>query len=86
MIGREEHFHLTDEPTRATVDLLVSSLRSDHLRRAVSPKNDAHRARVIRQQAILLSSSEASESDKREAKRQRKEARPDDTRDEGGEG
>ena len=86
MTSREEPFHLADEPTSATVDLLVGSLQSDHLSRAVSPKNHAHRVRVIRQQSILLASSSLSENDKRKAKRQRKDARPGDHRDEGGEG
>ena len=86
MLSSTKPFHLADEPTRASVDLLVSSLRHDHDRRAVSPKNHAHRARVIRQQSILLASSGATESDKGQAKRQRKEARPEDHREEGGEG
>jgi hypothetical protein len=43
-------------------------------------------ARVIRQQSNLLASAGLSENDKRDAKRRRKEARPEDHREEGGEG
>jgi hypothetical protein len=49
-----EGFRLSDEPTRASVDLLVISLREDHVTRSVSPKNHAHRSGVIRQQSELL--------------------------------
>ena len=46
--------HLFGEPTASSVNALISSLRSDHETRSVSPKNHAHRSRVIRQQEELL--------------------------------
>lgn len=46
--------HLPDEPTEATVSSLVQSLRDDSARKGVSPRNYAHRLRVIRQQNVLL--------------------------------
>ena len=50
----EEPFHLTDEPTELSVSLLVLRLRTDSDTKGVSPKNYAHRLRVIRQQTELL--------------------------------
>lgn len=47
-------FHLPDEPTAATIAALVQSLRDDSARKGVSPRNYAHRLRVIRQQKLLL--------------------------------
>jgi hypothetical protein len=47
-------FHLPDEPTAATISALVQSLRDDTARKGVSPRNYAHRLRVIRQQKLLL--------------------------------
>ena len=44
-------FHLPDEPTAATIGALLQSLRDD---KGVSPRNYAHRLRVIRQQELLL--------------------------------
>lgn len=82
-------FEIPDEPTRASVDVLVANLRADHARRSVSPTNDAHRSRVIRQQRIMMERNEqlqALENSKRDGKRLRREARPADHRDEGGQG
>jgi len=53
-------FHLPDEPSDLSVGKLVLSLRSDCQNKAVSPKNYAHRARVIRQQSELLAHAERS--------------------------
>lgn len=89
MLSPEHGFHLPDEPTSASVSELIGSLRDDHARRSVSPENEAHRARVIRQQTILLEQSgsfDAQEDTNREAKRLRKEARSEDHREEGGQG
>ncbi len=89
MLSPEHGFHLPDEPTSASVNGLISSLRDDQARRSVSPENKAHRARVIRQQTILLEqngSFDAEVDTNREAKRLRKEARPEDHREEGGQG
>ena len=89
MLSPEHGFYLQDEPTSASVSELISSLRYDHARRSVSPENEAHRARVIRQQTILLEqngSFDAQDDTNREAKRVRKEARPEDHREEGGQG
>ena len=47
-------FHLTEEPTELSVSLLARSLRIDSATKGVSPKNYAHRSRVIRQQTELL--------------------------------
>ena len=52
-------FHLPDEPTQATVSSLVQSLRDDSARKGVSPRNYAHRLRVIRQQKVLLANQSA---------------------------
>jgi hypothetical protein len=47
-------FHLPHEPSELSIGLLTLSLRSDCENKGVSPKNHAHRARVIRQQTALL--------------------------------
>jgi len=47
-------FHLPDEPSDLSVRVLILSLRSDCENKGVSPKNYAHRSRVIRQQTELL--------------------------------
>jgi len=47
-------FELVDVPTAESVDLLIANLQSDHVRRSVSPRNHAHRSRVIRQQTARL--------------------------------
>jgi hypothetical protein len=85
MLSPEHGFYLPDEPTSASVNELVSNLRDDHVRRSVSPENEAHRARVIRQQTILLEQNGSFDAPE-DAKRLRKEARPEDHREEGGQG
>jgi len=45
---------LPDEPTDSSISALTRHLRSDSEKKGVSPKNYAHRARVIRQQKELL--------------------------------
>jgi len=45
---------LPDEPTDSSISALTRDLRSDSEKKGVSPKNYAHRARVIRQQKELL--------------------------------
>jgi len=47
-------FHLPDEPSSSSVELLVRRLRDDSTKKEISPKNYAHRLRVIRQQKELL--------------------------------
>lgn len=47
-------FHLPDEPSDSSVRVLILNLRSDYEKKGVSPKNYAHRSRVIRQQTELL--------------------------------
>ena len=47
-------FHLPDEPSDSSVRVLILNLRSDCEKKGVSPKNYAHRSRVIRQQTELL--------------------------------
>lgn len=86
-----ERFHLLDEPSAASVSLLTSSLRDDSAKGLVSPKMYAHRSRVIRQQSILSKlrigdSPDTIDEGKRQAKRMRKAARPEDHREEGGQG
>lgn len=85
----EEPFHLTDEPTELSVSLLVLRLRTDSDTKGVSPKNYAHRLRVIRQQTELLARNAAGGADEKSkalAKRTRKAARAPDHREEGGQG
>lgn len=52
---------LTDEPSDLSIGLLTQSLRSDCDNKGVSPKNYAHRSRVIRQQTELLARQLASD-------------------------
>lgn len=86
MLGRHLNgFKLLDEPTISSVELLVVNLGDDNARRSVSPKNHAHRSRVIRQQSMLLERQRL-ENQSRADKRERKEARPADHRDEGKQG
>jgi len=47
-------FRLWDEPSEMSVALLARSLSDDCVMKDVSPKNYAHRARVIRQQTERL--------------------------------
>ena len=47
-------FALPDEPTELSIRLLALSLSSDSEKKGVTPKNYAHRARVIRQQRALF--------------------------------
>ena len=85
----EEPFHLTDEPTESSLSLLVVRLRTDSDTKGVSPKNYAHRLRVIRQQTELLARNAAGGADEKSkalAKRTRKAARAPDHREEGGQG
>ena len=85
----EQSFHPSDEPTDLSVSLLIRSLTADAATRGVSPKNYAHRSRVIRQQTELLArkvAGEAAEKTKRSAKIMRKASRTPDHREEGGQG
>jgi len=49
-------FHLPDEPSELSLRSLTRSLNDDCVMKGVSPKNYAHRSRVIRQQTKLLAS------------------------------
>ena len=85
----EQPFLLSDEPSELSLSLLVRSLRNDSATKGVSPKNYAHRSRVIRQQTELLALNVAAASEeesKQLAKRMRKASRALDPRDEGGQG
>ena len=80
--------HPSDNPTELSVNSLIARLKSDLATRGLSPKNHAHRSRVIRQQAELLARNSAAEADEQSrqlAKRQRKASRPPDHRETGGE-
>ena len=59
-------FHLTEEPTELSVSLLARSLRIDSATKGVSPKNYAHRSRVIRQQTELLARKMAGDADRKQ--------------------
>jgi len=59
-------FHLTEEPTELSVSLLARSLRIDSATKGVSPKNYAHRSRVIRQQTELLARKMAGDADQKQ--------------------
>ena len=59
-------FHLTEEPTELSVSLLARSLRIDSATKGVSPKNYAHRSRVIRQQTQLLARKMAGDADRKQ--------------------
>ena len=50
----EHSFHLSDEPSESRLAALVRRLRDDSAKKEISPKNYAHRLRVIRQQRELL--------------------------------
>ena len=50
----EPSFHLPDWPSETSVSILVRRLRDDAAKKEISPKNYAHRLRVIRQQTELL--------------------------------
>ena len=85
----EQPFHLPDEPSELSVSLLIHSLRADSATRGVSPKNYAHRSRVIRQQSDLLALNLAEDAEQKSqvlAKRLRKASRAPDHREEGGQG
>lgn len=85
----KQPFHLTDEPSELSVGFLIRILRTDSAARGVSPKNYAHRSRVIRQQTELRALNTARDADQKSkqlAKRARKASRSRDHRDEGGEG
>jgi len=43
-----------DEPNDLSIHLLIRNLRSDCQNKSVSPKNHAHRSRVIRQQIEMF--------------------------------
>ena len=47
-------FHLSDDPSESLLRALVRRLRDDSAKKEISPKNYAHRLRVIRQQTELL--------------------------------
>lgn len=84
----ENLFHLSDEPSEQSVSLLIRNLNADLATVGVSPKNHAHRSRVIRQQTELLARNTAggaNEQSKQLAKRLRKASRAPDHRDVGGE-
>lgn len=81
--------HLAEEPTELSISLLVRSLERDSATKGVSPRNYAHRSRVIRQQKDLLARKtlgDADEISKQLAKRLRKTSRALDHREEGGQG
>lgn len=85
----ERPFHLSDDPTEVSVSLLIRRLDTDLATRGVSPKNHAHRSRVIRQQSELLAkkvAGDAAERSKQLAKAMRKASRAPDHREQGGEG
>ena len=85
----ERPFHLSDKPNELSVSLLIRSLKTDSATRGVSPRNHAHRSRVIRQQTELLSrqlAGDAAEKSKQLEKGLRKSSRAPDHRDEGGQG
>ena len=85
----KQPFHLPDEPSEVSVSLLIRSLRADSATRGVSPKNYAHRSRVIRQQSELLALNLAENADQKSkalAKRLRTASRAPDHREEGGQG
>jgi hypothetical protein len=80
--------YLLDKPTSESVGLLVRALHLSHVTRSISPKNHAHRSRVIRQQTELLAleAYAKDEATKHRAKQMRKASRAPDHRDEGGQG
>ena len=47
-------FHLSDQPSELSLRLLTRSLNDYSARNGLSPKNRAHRLRVIRQQTELF--------------------------------
>jgi len=56
-------FKLEDTPSEQGVSLLTRSLRDDCSNKGVSPKNYAHRSRVIRQQTERLALQVARDAD-----------------------
>ena len=58
----EQPFRLSDKPSELSVSLLIRSLKTDSATRDVSPRNYAHRSRVIRQQTELLSQEKAGDA------------------------
>ena len=56
-------FHLPDVPSETSVETLVRRLREDSAKKQISPKNYAHRLRVIRQQTELLGRQSAASHD-----------------------
>lgn len=79
--------HSNDELSESGVRLLVRSLQTDAATRGVSPRNHAHRSRVIRQQKALLAQNVARyAADKRDEAKRRTAPRAPDHRDEGGQG
>ncbi|GAA4747830.1 hypothetical protein GCM10023264_12060 [Sphingomonas daechungensis] len=85
----EHAFHIIDEPSDASVGLLVRNLQSDSANKGLSPRTYAHRARVIRQQREALRlkvASDTGEKGKQLAKAMRKTSRAPDHREEGGQG
>ena len=62
----EQPFHFTEEPTELSVSLLDRSLRVESATKGVSPKNYAHRSRVIRQQTQLLARKMAGDADRKQ--------------------
>lgn len=85
----EQPFHLSDKPSELSVSLLIRSLKTDSATRGVSPRNYAHRSRVIRQQTELLSqemAGDAAEKSKQLEKGLRKASRAPDHREEGEQG
>ena len=85
----EQSFHLADEPTESSINLLIRSFEADLATKGINPKNYAHRARVIRQQTELLAkkvAGDAAQKNKQSAKIMRKASRAPDHREEGGQG
>ena len=83
----EQPSHSNDEISESGVRLLVRSLQTDAATTGVSPRNHAHRSRVIRQQTDLLAQKLARDAaDKRDKANRRKASRAPDHREEGGQG
>jgi hypothetical protein len=85
----EQASHLSDKPSVLSVSLLIRSLKTDSATRGVSPRNYAHRSRVIRQQTKLLAqemAGEPAEKSRELAKGLRKASSAPDQREEGGQG
>lgn len=81
--------HLADKPTELSVNSLIARLKSDLATRGLSPKNHAHRLRVIRQQAELLALNAATDVSERGSQKPQRSSKTSPTPDvceTGGEG